>query len=71
MASTKIKQIKTTNTHHTIPYTKISTIAKADKGCTRTKNNDVYTITLLNKDPTDLFQKQIRQALQKCSTLIE
>jgi hypothetical protein len=27
--------------------------------------------TLLNKDPTDLFQKQIQQALQKCSTLVE
>jgi len=28
-------------------------------------------ITPLNKDPTDLFQKQIQQALQKCSTLVK
>jgi hypothetical protein len=27
-------------------------------------------ITPLNKDPTELFQKQIQQALQKCSTLV-
>jgi thermostable 8-oxoguanine DNA glycosylase len=28
-------------------------------------------ITPLNKVPTNLFQKQIQQALQKCSTLVE
>jgi len=28
-------------------------------------------ITHLNKDPTEYFQKQIQQALQKCNTLIE
>ena len=28
-------------------------------------------ITRLNKDPTDLYQKQIQQALQKCDALIE
>ena len=27
--------------------------------------------TRLNKDPTEYFQKQIQQALQKCNTLIE
>ena len=28
-------------------------------------------ITRLNKDPTECFQKQVQQALQKCDTLIE
>jgi delta 1-pyrroline-5-carboxylate dehydrogenase len=28
-------------------------------------------ITCLNKDPTNLFQKQIQQAIQKCNTLID
>jgi hypothetical protein len=28
-------------------------------------------ITPLNKDPADLFQKQIQQTLQKCSTLVK
>jgi hypothetical protein len=28
-------------------------------------------ITHMNKNPTDLYQKQIQQALQKCYTLIE
>jgi hypothetical protein len=28
-------------------------------------------ITRPNKDPTDLFKKQIQQALQKCSTLVQ
>ena len=28
-------------------------------------------ITLLPKDPTDQFHKQIQQALQRCNTLVE
>jgi hypothetical protein len=28
-------------------------------------------ITCLNKDPTNLYQKQIQQAIQKCDTLID
>jgi hypothetical protein len=28
-------------------------------------------ITSLNKDPTDIYQKQTQQAIQKCNTLID
>jgi hypothetical protein len=59
------------------------TVAKADKNkAIVIINKDVLEqetmtfiqenqITPLNKDPTDLFQKQIQQALQKSSTLVE
>jgi hypothetical protein len=59
------------------------TIAKADKNkAIVIINKDVLEqktmtfiqenqITPLNKDPTDLFQKQIQQPLQKCSILVE
>jgi hypothetical protein len=91
LASTKIKQIMTANTHHTLHkryqynlnQIKIILrknnlkIAKADKNkAIVIINKDVLEqkimtfiqenqITSLNKDPTDLFQKQIQQALQK------
>jgi len=28
-------------------------------------------MSLLNKDPTEIYQKQIHQAIQKCNTLID
>jgi len=97
IASTKIKQIMTTNTHRPlhkryqyninqikgILQRNNLTIAKADKNKTivvidkETLEQKIMTfiqdnqITRLNKDPTDYFQKQIQQALQKCNTLIE
>jgi MinD superfamily P-loop ATPase len=59
------------------------TIVKADKSkavviINKYKLNDKINnfikknhIKLLNKDPTDIYKKQIHQKIQKCHTLIE
>ena len=95
MATTKVKQIMASSTHHTLHrrhhynlnqirktlQKNNLTIARADKNRAIINKNSLEQkikvfiqekgITHLNKDPTDLYQKQIQQTLQKCDSLIE
>jgi hypothetical protein len=97
MASTKLRQIITTNTHrpmhkrHQYKVNQIRnilqrnnlTVARADKNKAmviidkKVLEHKVMTFiqdnqnTRLSKDPTERFQKQIQQTVQKCSAIIE
>jgi predicted metal-dependent phosphoesterase TrpH len=70
----QLKKILKNNNLTTVKADKTKAIVTIDNKKLKMKVNNFITenqMQLLNKDPTETYQKQIHQTIQKCNTLID